>query len=364
MKLGVVFGGQSYEHEVSIISAIALRKALKNEDVAFIFCDKDRRFFLIEPKNMVAPYFKSAGYKGGSSGGGSTGLGYSVMPSEFKKSKELQISNGGFYLNGMFSKDKLPVDVYINLIHGCDGEDGKIASLFDFFGIKYIGPRIEASVLTYNKILTKNLAALAGVKTINYAIVKRNSLATFKYPLILKPARLGSSIGIGVVNNSRELDLAMDKAFELDDTAIVEPYVANIKEYNLAGCKIDGKIVYSNIEEPMKKEFLDFNQKYMDFSRTEKVEPAVVGQSIQDNMKEAFHKIYNTGGFDGALIRCDFFVINNEVYLNEINPCPGSMANYLFNNFSEVIKNLANSLPLRREIPVTYDLIDKLTAIK
>ena len=353
MKLGVVFGGQSYEHEVSIISAIALQKALKSEDIAFIFCDGDRKFYLIDPKNMHALFFKNGGFKGA---GYSSGV--------FSKPKELQISNGGFYANGMFSKDRLPVDVYINLIHGCDGEDGKMASLFDFFGIKYIGPRIEASVLTYNKILTKNLAALAGVKTINYAIVKKNSLATFKYPLILKPARLGSSIGIGIVNNSRELDIAMDKAFDLDDTAIVEPYIANIKEYNLAGCKIDGKMVYSNIEEPIKKEFLDFDQKYMDFSRSSKIEPAVVGQSVQDNMKEAFHKIYNTGGFDGALIRCDFFVINNEVYLNEINPCPGSMANYLFDNFSEVIKNLANSLPLSKEIPVGYDLIDKITANK
>ncbi|MBQ7270102.1 MAG: D-alanine--D-alanine ligase [Campylobacter sp.] len=350
MRLGVVFGGQSYEHEVSIISAIALSKVFKSEDVAYIFCDKDRKFYLIDPKNMVASYFKDGAYKTG-------GIG-------FGKPKDLHISNGGFYLNGMFSKDKFPVDVYINLIHGCDGEDGKMASLFDFFGIKYIGPRIEASVLSYNKILTKNLAALAGVKTINYAIVKKNSLATFKYPLILKPARLGSSIGIGIVNNSHELDIAMDKAFDLDDTAIVEPYVANIKEYNLAGCKIDGKFIYSNIEEPVKKDYLDFDQKYMDFSRTGKIEPATVGQSVQDNMKEAFHKIYNTGGFDGALIRCDFFVINNEIYLNEINPCPGSMANYLFDNFTEVIKNLANSIELPKEIPVSYDLIDKLMDIK
>ncbi|MBR0071211.1 MAG: D-alanine--D-alanine ligase, partial [Campylobacter sp.] len=165
MRLGVVFGGQSYEHEVSIISAIALSKVFKSEDVAYIFCDKDRKFYLIDPKNMVASYFKDGAYKTG-------GIG-------FGKPKDLHISNGGFYLNGMFSKDKFPVDVYINLIHGCDGEDGKMASLFDFFGIKYIGPRIEASVLSYNKILTKNLAALAGVKTINYAIVKKNSLATF-----------------------------------------------------------------------------------------------------------------------------------------------------------------------------------------
>ena len=353
MKLGIVFGGQSYEHEVSIISAIALKKVLNNENLSFIFCDEDRKFYLIEPRNMTAMFFKNGGVKGGGFSGGA-----------FSKPKELQISNGGFYANGMFSKDRLGVDVYINLIHGCDGEDGKMASLFDFFGIKYIGPRIEASVLSYNKILTKNLAALAGVKTLSYAIVKKNSLATFKYPLIVKPARLGSSIGIGVVNNSHELDIAMDKALEVDDTVIVEPYVANIKEYNLAGCKIDGKMVYSNAEEPIKKEFLDFDQKYLDFSRTGKIEPANIGQSVLDAMKEAFYKIYNVGGFDGALIRCDFFVINNEVYLNEINPCPGSMANYLFDNFPEIIKNLANSLPLAREIPVSYNYIDKLTANK
>ncbi|MDA3052559.1 D-alanine--D-alanine ligase [Campylobacter sp. JMF_01 NE2] len=345
MKYGIVFGGQSYEHEISIISAIAVKDALKGESLAFVFCDKDRRFFLIEEKNMRAVYFKNG---------------------EYTKSKELNISNGGFYMSGgMFGKKSmLEVSVYVNLIHGCDGEDGKFASLFEFFSIPYIGPRIEASVLSYNKILTKYLAQIAGVKTVPFEIVNRNSLPNFNFPVIIKPAHLGSSIGIGIAKSEKEFDYCMDKVYELDDSAIVEPYMENIKEYNLAGAKIDGKIEYSFIEEPKKEGYLDFGRKYLDFSRTGVVEEAQIGMSIEDKMKDAFAKLYNVGGFEGALIRCDFFVQNNEIYLNEINPNPGSMANYLFSDFAEVLGKLATSLPASKEIPISYDLITKISANK
>lgn len=341
MKFGIVFGGQSYEHEVSIISAISVKRALK-QDCFFVFCDKNRKFFLIEDVNMVAPYFKDG---------------------EYKKAKELQISNGGFYVSGIFSKSRIEADVYINLIHGCDGEDGKLASMFEFFGIEYIGPRLEASVLSYNKVLTKKMAELVDVKVLKFETITRNSLPTFTYPLILKPAHLGSSLGIGIVHNEKELNYAMDIAFELDDIALIEPYVANIKEYNLAGCKIDGEMVFSNFEEPKKVDFLNFDQKYLDFSRPDKPEIPSIGQSLQDKMKEYFYKIYNAG-FEGALIRCDFFVMNNEVYLNEINPCPGSLANYLFDDFNDIVERLARSLPVFRQIPVTYDFINKITVNK
>ena len=341
MKFGIIFGGQSYEHEVSIVSAISVKRALKH-DCVFVFCDKDRKFFLIEDKNMIAAYFKNG---------------------EYKKAKELQISNGGFFVSGMFSKNRIQADVYINLIHGCDGEDGKIASMFEFFNIEYIGPRLEASVLSYNKVLTKKFAEIVGVKTLKYESITRNSLPTFDYPLILKPARLGSSLGIGVVHSEKELEYAMDMAFELDNIALIEPFVANVKEYNLAGCKIGDEMIFSNFEEPKKVDFLNFDQKYLDFSRPDKPEIPTISEIVQEKMKENFTKIYNCG-FEGALIRCDFFVIDNEVYLNEINPCPGSLANYLFDDFNDIVERLSRSLPVFREIPVSYDYITKITANK
>lgn len=343
MKFGIVFGGQSYEHEVSIISAIAVKNALKGQSLEFIFCDRERKFYRIEDKNMRAAYFKNG---------------------EYAKAKELSIGTGGFFAGGMFSKSMLDLNVCVNLIHGCDGEDGKIAALFEFFGIPYIGPRIEASVLSYNKILTKHLADIAGVGTLPYEIISRTSLPSFKFPIIVKPAHLGSSIGITVARNQSEFSYALDRAFELDDDAIAEPYFENVKEFNLAGAKIGGKMVFSNIEEPKKEGFLNFDRKYLDFSRSGAIEPAQPGAPIKEKMQSAFTRLYNAGSFEGALIRCDFFERDGEIYLNEINPNPGSLANYLFDDFASVLNALASSLPVMQHIPVSYELITKITANK
>ncbi len=107
-------------------------------------------------------------------------------------------------------------------------------------------------------------------------------------------------------------------AFEFDTQVLIEPFIEGINEYNLAGCKTD-KFELSIIEEPNKEEFLDFEKKYLDFSRDEKVASANVSSELKSKMEETFKRVYGTL-FEGAIIRCDFFVQNGEVFLNEINP--------------------------------------------
>jgi len=115
-------------------------------------------------------------------------------------------------------------------------------------------------------------------------------------------------------------------AFEFDDEVIVEPFLEGIKEYNLAGCKADS-FIFSKLEEVLKGEFLDFDKKYRDFRQKEIVEAKMV-EGLKEHIKECFKKIYEPL-FLGSLIRIDFFVYKGEVYINEINPIPGSLANYL-----------------------------------
>ncbi|EAT99804.1 D-alanine--D-alanine ligase [Campylobacter curvus] len=342
MKLGVVFGAKSFEHEISIVSAIVLKNVLKQE-LSFIFCDKERKFYLIEPTDMRANFFSSGKYK---------------------KCKKLFLMACGFYTHSLFGVKRLEVDVYINLIHGMDGEDGKFASLFDFYGISYIGPRLEASVMSYNKELTKFLAQKVGVKTLDYEMITYEELPKFALPIILKPARLGSSIGVSVVKDESEFEYARDVAFEFDKEVLVEPFIEGVKEYNLAGCMIDGKMRFSIVEEPKKKEFLDYEQKYMSFSNESKAQEARIDEELRDRLKENFVKIYGFG-FEGAIIRCDFFVIEGEVYLNEINPNPGSLANYLFEDFEAMLNALAASrLPKERKINIDYKFINSITSAK
>ncbi len=344
MSLAVVFGGNSYEHEISIVSAIALKKVVKKE-LKFVFLDEKGLFWLIESANMKSSYFAKH---------------------EYKKAKRLFLQNGGFATHGMFGLKETGIDTVINLVHGGDGEDGTLASMFDFYGVKYVGPRAEASVLSFNKLYTKFLAEVCGVKALSYEVVKksdRNSVKNTEYPVIVKPCRLGSSIGVSVVKSAKELDYALDVAFEFDDAVLLEPFVENVREFNVAGAKVKGEIVYSNIEEPKKDGYLDFEKKYLDFSRTEEVGAASVDEALATRLKESFAKIYEFG-FAGAIIRCDFFVIDGEVYLNEVNPIPGSMANYLFHDFNAVLDGVLSSLPRPRRIAIDYKYINEIKSAK
>ena len=341
MKFGIIFGAKSYEHEISIVSAIALKNVI-NGEIGFVFCDKFREFYLIDLKDMRANFFSSGKYK---------------------NCKKLSLKQGGFYVSGLLGDKKLGVDTYINLIHGMDGEDGKIAALLDFFGVRYIGPRLEASALSYNKELTKFLARKAGVKTLDYEVIDKSKLPSLKLPIIIKPLCLGSSIGVSVVKEDKELEYALDVAYEFDKNVLVEPFIEGVKEYNLAGYKANGEIKFSIIEEPKKKEFLDYEQKYMSFSGESRTKEADISEELKNKLRSSFEKIYNCG-FDGALIRCDFFVIGDEAYLNEINPNPGSLANYLFSDFNSAINELSINLPREKEINVDYKFINSITSAK
>jgi len=184
----------------------------------------------------------------------------------------------------------------------------------------------------------------------------------FDYPVIIKPLRLGSSIGVSIVKSKSELQYALDVAFEFDNEVLIEPFIEGIKEYNLAG-GYGSKWHLSIVEEPQKEEFLDFDKKYLDFSRDGKVLEASIDSDIKAKIEQSFKSIYNPL-FKGAVIRCDFFVIDQKVYLNEINPIPGSMANYLFDNFEEVLKDIATNLHSEKKINIEYLYINNIQKAK
>jgi D-alanine-D-alanine ligase len=207
---------------------------------------------------------------------------------------------------------------------------------------------------------------MCGVKALAYSFVTKKARKLAKpdaYPVIVKPCRLGSSIGVSVVKSEKELDYALDVAFEFDDAVLIEPFVENVREFNVAGARVGSEIVYSNIEEPKKEGYLDFEKKYLDFSRTQEVAAAGVEEQLAAKLKESFAKIYSFG-FDGAIIRCDFFVVDNEVYLNEVNPIPGSLANYLFGDFNALLEGVSHSLPTPRRIKVDYKYINEIKSAK
>ncbi len=342
MKQAIIFGGKSFEHEISIVSAITVSQKIDTIDT-FVFLDDKHRFFLIPKEKMNAQTFSSKA---------------------FEKEKELVPVDGGFATKGLFKKE-LKGYSFINMVHGGDGEDGVLASLFKFYNIDFIGPRTAASVVSFDKYLTKLYAQGLGVKVVDYYLLSRDEKPAipFDYPVIIKPLTLGSSIGVSIVKEPSELSYALDTAFEYDEKVLIEPFIDGVAEYNLAGTYVDGAWKLSMIEEPQKESFLDFDKKYLDFSRTEGANKAEILDKISTDIEETFKKLYGHY-FKGAIIRCDFFVIDGAVYLNEINPIPGSLANYLFEDFPAVVGEVFKDLPVSRDIRVNYRYIDKIHAAK
>ncbi|WP_301008014.1 hypothetical protein [Helicobacter sp. UBA3407] len=238
MSFCILFGGKSYEHEISIVSAIALKKLLPQVK-HFVFLDALHNFYLIPIQNMQSKFFSSK---------------------EYIKAQKIYPKKDGFYLRTFFGEKPLNLPILINLIHGGDGEDGSVASLLDFYGIPYIGPRNPACVLSFDKELTKLLAKGRGVLSLEYRVLYRDMPIpkNLTFPLIIKPARLGSSIGISIVESQEKLQYALESAFEFDEKILIEPFIEGIKEYNLAGFKSKEGMRFSFVEEPEKKKFLDF----------------------------------------------------------------------------------------------------------
>ena len=347
MGISIIFGGASYEHEISIVSAVAIKKTLGAHIGHYIFLDGEHRFWLIPHTEMKSSFFAKGLYK--------------------TKAKELFVANGGFYHpQGVFNKPKiLKTGILYSLIHGADGEDGVLSALCEIFAIPYIAPRVQACVLSFDKALTKLFAAQRGVLTLQSQILTQNQTPhlTIPYPVIIKPTRLGSSLGVSVATNESELRYGLDSAFEYDTRVLIEPFIQDVKEYNLAGCKVGNEWIFSLIEEPRKKQFLNFEDKYLDFARTEQVLRADISSELEREIQENFKKIY-ADAFEGALIRCDFFVIDNRVYLNEINPIPGSGAHYLFENFPSTLQALSENLPSSKRIKPSYKYIEQIQRAK
>ena len=340
MNLAILFGGASYEHEISIVSAITLKDKLSSFNLDFIFLDQDHTFYHIDASKMDAKTFSSAAYK---------------------KMPVLSLEQGGFSQKAFMGSKSVQFQKVLNLIHGADGEDATMASLFDFYNINYIGPRKDASVMSFDKFMTKAYAHACKVDTVSYELLSGERKTTVPFPFIIKPTRLGSSIGVSIVKSEDELDYALDVGYEFDDKLLIEPFIEGVKEYNVAGVMTSDGLVLSLVEEPQKEEFLDFDKKYLDFSRSEKVNEADISAELKEELYDAFTKIYNPI-FEGALIRCDFFVVDGKVLLNEINPIPGSMANYLFENFPSLVKNI--TLPRKKEIRVNYSYLHSIRSAK
>ena len=310
MKIGILFGGNSLEHEISIVTAFQLKNKLSNEyDIVMLYLDFNNNLY--DASSMKVSDFKEADIKG-------------LKPTRFE-------------LGGIKG---IKIDSIIIAMHGENGEDGIAASLCRFYSLSFVGCDIFASSLAMNKYLCYRYLSSLGLKMIptrfyNYNDYIEGNIKE-EYPIIIKPNKGGSSIGICVANNEEELLDALAKVFNLTDEIVVQRFYFDIHEYNLALYE-NG---YSKLEMIMNKsEFFTFENKYNDeFKEYHKM---LVTDRL-DEFKAIARDVYNFIAASG-IIRIDFFMIDNEIYINEINTIPGALSMYLFDDFISVIKELINA---------------------
>ena len=256
-------------------------------------------------------------------------------------------------------EQKLAVYCAINCMHGRGGEDGVLVGLLRSCQMAFVSPDVFPSSVAIDKDLCKIVLAGLSVKALPYLRIKRSDF--FKrseaftrfakkkigYPMIIKPARLGSSIGIKKVNNDNELFSSLCEAFNYDDKVICEPFLDNARDLNCAVYQLNGKAVTSNVEEALRKnDILSFADKYGNGEKavgSDRRYPDDLSEKIKSEIRAVSKKIYRRLDFS-SIVRFDFLLCGESLYLNEINAVPGSMAYYLFCNKFEQFKDLLSAL--------------------
>ena len=318
-KLCVIFGGESSEHDISIITAMQLVKNFYTEQIEKIYLGLDNKFYLAT-KIEDLKFFENK---------------------EKIKLTEVIFYSGAVYKKGITLKKLFDVECVVNCCHGGVGENGDLAGYLQVNKIKYTSSSSLSSHIAMDKNLTKELVkdivpTVKGVKVTKSNFDKSTKLIdeTFSYDLIVKPNSLGSSIGVKACNieNYKE---HIEAIFEMGDDALVEDRVVEIAEYNQACYKSKDGLVLSAIEHPISKhEFLSFEDKYKTKSKTkgsDRAIPAQISPELEEKIINYTSKIYEKLNMSGV-VRIDYIYNkeNNTLYFNEINTIPGSMAFYLY----------------------------------
>ncbi len=353
--IGVVFGGRSVEHDVSIVTAQQIMHALDTAGYE------------------VVPIYISRGGKWYS--------GASLHDIESFKAEDITRKEGvesvilspdvrhhGLILNplaGRFQKSEVQrLDVMFPAIHGSHGEDGTLQGLFELADIPYVGFATLGSALTNDKILTKQILQQNGIQVVDGLTVTRDQwlsnpdavvadiATTLGYPVFIKPATLGSSIGVSRADDETLLRAGIDIAANFDRRVLVEKAVTDGVEINCAVMGYGDDLTASVLEQPISwSDFLNFEDKYLRGDEGMKSADRIIPAPISDELTAIIQQIALDAfrAVDGrGIVRIDFLArpAQGEVFLNELNTMPGSLAFYLWQETgmspAEVVTKLVN----------------------
>lgn len=353
INVAVMFGGRSVEHEVSIISAMQAIEALDKEkyNAIPIYISKESELFSDESLLDIETYkdLKALTSK-------------STPVYLYKEKQHVYMSP---IKQKMFSKQKDVIDVVIPVMHGTNGEDGVLQGYLEMLNVPFAGSDTTASAVGQDKVMMKHVFENSKIPIVDwfwlYAHEFDDNVETYTaqandlgYPVVIKPANLGSSIGISIVNNDEDFIRGVKTASEFDRKIVVEKGVRNLREVN---CSVLGDI-YTNdvsvIEEVGSEDFLSFDDKYLSNAKGSKSQgmastkrdiPANLPQELEAEVYALSKEVVRVLGSSGVC-RIDFLLDDStkKLYVNEINSMPGSLAFYLWKEkgvaFPEVMNNL------------------------
>lgn len=330
IKVAVLFGGISGEHEISLISAKSVAKNLDTRqfDISLIGIERNYSWYLQDLKQLQD---SSKGFV-------------------IDQKRKVLLSHKGVFLDAETGKQVLKVDVVFPVLHGPFGEDGKIQGMLEMLNTPYVGCGVLSSAIAMDKDITKRLVEYAGYPIVPFLLLRKDNwdknqiealdgvTNRFQYPVFVKPCNMGSSVGIRKAKSKDELHLAIEYAFQFDHKVLVEASI-DAREIEISVLEnAQGELVVSTPGEIIPHhEFYSYDAKYIDDNGAGFEIPAVLSDEQKNRIQELAKNIFRALQCSG-LARVDFFLDRNtnQFYLNEINTLPGFTAISMYPKLLEV----------------------------
>lgn len=356
--IGVFFASRSPEHDVSIVTGQLIISELRKmrKSVVPVYLSKKGEWMLGEQIGSFKTFSSDQ-----------------PLPhnlTEYYIDLEKSVGKMVFKKKGIFGKE-ITIDIAFPAFHGANGEDGTIQGLFEIFNIPYVGCDVTCSALTMDKVLTKLIFKSNDIPTPLFTYLtteqwkndKEKSLQniehTLQYPIFIKPARLGSSIGIIKVKNKLELEQAIEVGLHYDTKVLIEQGIQNLADLTVAVLSDDKPIASLIQESAFSKEFFSYEDKYLNDGGAQlgnaenklKI-PAEIDEKNTQEIRELAIKVFNIFECSG-ISRVDvlFDRVSQKYYVTEINTLPGTLYHHLWKKsgleLSEVITTLLDTAQKR-----------------
>ena len=345
INIGVIFGGKSVEHEISIITAIQAMDNIDKEkyEIIPIYISKDLQW-----------------YTGGCLRFIDTFKDFDLLR-RYSTKVNLVNKEGKFILQRTkgLKTEYCELHLAFPIVHGANVEDGSIQGYLNLIGIPYVGSNTYPSAVGQDKVFTHQLLQAIGIPVTKYVWFgerfyrnKKEELFKqideLKYPLIIKPATLGSSIGIELIERKEELDSTIERVFKYDSKLIIEEEIEDVIEYNCSVLLTPRGNITSDIEEIISnKGIREYRDKYIDDNDKESLIKRMYPAKISEKLKEEIEKISLTAfkmlNMKGTA-RIDFLYDNKnkKLYVNEINTIPSCFTHHLWESRNISYRELLN----------------------